>query len=121
MPWPKGNGAGWGGPAKGPGKKTDRPLLRGGPGRGHVNEDRLQRNERWKEEMLTLYHDFASDEEKADATRLSAATHLLNRLDGLPVAKTEVSEPQEIRITIEGGLRAQAEESKNGKGDAPTP
>ena len=96
------NGVGWGGPAKGASTKGDRPLLQGGPGRGHVNEDRQKRNERWSEEMLGLYHGIASDPNKPDATRLSAATHLLNRLDGLPVAKPD--QPGKVEIVIHGGL-----------------
>lgn len=67
-----------------------------------MNEDRQQRNERWREEMLELYHGLASNPKNPDTTRLSAATHLLNRLDGLPVAKAD--QPDEVTITIVGGL-----------------
>jgi hypothetical protein len=99
-----GQGPGWGGPAKGASKKKDRPLLKtAGPGRGHVNEDRAARNERWREEMFGLYYGLASNAEKPDMTRIQAATHLLNRLDGLPVAKPDAA-GTEVKITIEGGL-----------------
>lgn len=98
-----GQGPGWGGPAKGASKKGDRPLLKvAGPGRGHVNEDRKARDERWREEMLQLYHGLATDDDTPANTRIQAATHLLNRLDGLPVAKTEAE--GKVEITLHGGL-----------------
>ena len=37
--------------------------------------------------MLQLLYDFAHDATKADAIRISAATHLLNRIEDLPIAK----------------------------------
>jgi hypothetical protein len=98
----KGNGEGWGGPAKGSSIKKDRPLKKGGPGRGRVNEDREARADRWREELLNFYHDLFSDPDKPDNTRIQAATHLLNRLDGLPVAKTEAE--GKVEITLHGGL-----------------
>ncbi len=99
------NGAGWGGPAKGASTKGDRPLKTdAGPGRGHVNEERLERNERWAEEMLQLYYAIATGKKrKPTVLQLAAATHRLNRLEGLPKAQDE-SDKGELVIRIEGGL-----------------
>ena len=116
----RGNGAGWGGaasgiPAGGPGwggqargaSGAKRHDLQGqsGPGRGMFSqegEERAERRARYAEEMCELYYTFAKDPEQPTMVRISAATHLLNRLDGLPIAKTE--QIAEAKIVIEGGL-----------------
>jgi hypothetical protein len=68
-----------------------------------VNEERKERNERWQEEMLQFYYDIAMGKTAATPNQIAAATHLLNRLDGLPVVKTD--KPTEgVKIIIEGGL-----------------
>ena len=84
------SGAGWGGPAKGSDPRERHVLEGPGPGPGHYTakgEERADRVARHAEEMQQLYYEFAHNDEKEDATRLSAATHLLNRIQGLPVAK----------------------------------
>ncbi|MHB8406223.1 MAG: hypothetical protein ACYDCJ_12450 [Gammaproteobacteria bacterium] len=76
-----------------------------GPGRGHVSpaaEERRARNDRWQEEMLQFYYEIVSADRPATPNQISAATHLLNRLAGLPVAKSEGS--LETKIVVEGGL-----------------
>lgn len=51
------------------------------------DEARTARNERHAEEMRELYHVVAHDPGERTTIWLSAATHLLNRIEGLPVAK----------------------------------
>jgi hypothetical protein len=87
----QGNGAGWGGPAKGAGKKTSRYVFgKAGPGRGHFSiagEQRMERESRQAQEMRELLYGFATDDEREDAIRLQAANKLLDRIEGLPVQK----------------------------------
>lgn len=85
------NGTGWGGMARGahPAKLRFRfPTPGPGRSRGYsvVGEARRDRDERIAEEMRELYYAFATDPEKPDSIRLSAADHLLDRIEGKPVA-----------------------------------
>lgn len=88
-----GKGMGWGGPAKGKSVATAAPSFTGdapGPGRGNFSiagEDRAAREERHAEEMRQIYYDFATDDVREDNIRLSAATHLLDRIEGKPAQK----------------------------------
>lgn len=92
------NGPGWGGPAKGTSASKRHEFYSPGPGRGHYSqrgEARTERQARHAEEMHQILYEFAHDAKKADAIRISAATHLLNRIEGLPIAKvaTAVTDP----------------------------
>jgi len=116
------SGEGWGGPAKGASAEdADRPLQRGGPGRGHVNEERQARNERWVEEILQFYYAVMMGK-KVSGNQLSSATHLINRIEGMPIAKTvtemthkfAMMTPEEKRAEI-ARIRARR---KAAKGDA---
>ena len=106
------NGPGWGGPAKGTSRKSQPPVLEAGPGRGHFSiagEARRERKERLAEEMCELYYTFAHDPKKPDMVRLSAATHLLNRIDGLPVAKIVTAEADDLSGMTDEELAAEEE------------
>lgn len=103
-----GNGKGWGGPAKGA-SKAKQQLLTGtpGPGRGNYSitgEAKAQRNERHAEEMRELYYTFAHDEAKKDEVRMTAATHLLNRIEGMPASGKD-GESKQININVIGSRR----------------
>ena len=84
-------GVGWGGPAKGPGTGKapilNRPLA--GPGRGHINEERAAQAARDIAEAMALYRTVMRKKTEATPNRLAAATHLLNRVQGQPIAKME--------------------------------
>jgi hypothetical protein len=103
----KGNGAGWGGPAKGS-RATKRYVFdESGPGRGHKSDDgeaRRLRNEQRAEALEQFYWDVARGEAHGDdlPIRLSAATMLLNRIMG-PGSKGEI-ERGPTKIIITGGL-----------------
>jgi hypothetical protein len=87
--WPAG-GAGWGGPAKGAHPQPRRALLSAGPGRGHTSvagAARRERNERWSEDLCEFYYAVAMNLKKPAMIRVWAATLLLNRIEGPPVAK----------------------------------
>jgi hypothetical protein len=95
-------GEGWGGPAKGPGKKDDLVLPGPGPGRGKKNAARAKEEAALVAEAMNVYKEIMRSE-KEPANRISAATHLLNRLKGLP-QQNDISSG-ELRIEISGGLR----------------
>lgn len=86
MPRKRGNGPGWGGPAKGPGNRGP------GPGRPPADVAKLiaaRREERiaaLKEHLLTL----AVTAEREE-TQLSATVAFLNREEGTPVQRQEIS------------------------------
>lgn len=85
-----GSGPGWGGSAKGASAAQPQVLHGVGPGRGHVSKDgeaRREREQRHAEEMRELYYEVATNPEEPTPNRLAAATHLLNRIEGQPVAK----------------------------------
>jgi len=109
----KGKGMGWGGPAKGGGGNKKAPFngsKTAGPGRGKFSlegEERAARNTRHAEEMRSLYYEFALDPNKDDGTRLSAATHLLNRLEGSPVAKILTGPTDELANLTDEQLAAE--------------
>ncbi len=109
----KGKGVGWGGAAKGGGGNEKKPFngsAKAGPGRGKFSlkgEERVARNARHAEEMRKLYYEFALDPAKEDSTRLSAATHLLNRLEGSPVAKILTGPTDELANLTDEQLAAE--------------
>lgn len=72
-----------------------------------AGEQKRERNERHAEEMRELYYTFAHDPEQPAMMRLSAATHLLNRIDGLPVAKVVTSEADDISLMTDEELEAE--------------
>jgi hypothetical protein len=110
-----GNGAGgpgWGGPAKGASTARRKPLAKAGPGRGYFSaagEERRERQERLIEELCALYWAFAHDPNEPAPTRISAATHLLNRLDGLPVAKVITADADDLSDLTSEDIKAQLE------------
>jgi hypothetical protein len=113
-------GAGWGGPAKGAGMPTPRHDLGGnpGPGRGHYSkagEGRLERQARHAEEMRQIYYEFAHDDSKEDAIRLTAATHMLNRSEGLPVQKVVTASTDPISLMGDDELEAEREKLQKRK------
>ncbi|MHB1770093.1 MAG: hypothetical protein ACYCPH_03425 [Minisyncoccota bacterium] len=99
------SGPGWGGPARGAGNGSPRhKFTEPGPGRGYYSiagEVRAEQHARHAEEMREILYDIAHTAQEPNL-QIQAAVHLLNRIEGLPVAKTE--QPGEVKITIEGGL-----------------
>lgn len=116
LPTSGGNGAGWGGPAKGPGNGSPRHKFTApGPGRGRYSiegEIRSARRERHAEEMLELYYALAHDPEESATIRLTAATHLLNRIDGLPVAKVVTAETDPYSMMSDEDLVAEIKRTR---------
>jgi hypothetical protein len=115
-----GNGAGgpgWGGPAKGASTTKRKPLTEAGPGRGRYSiagEQKREQNERHAEEMRELYYEFALDPGQPAMVRINAATHLLNRLDGLPVAKVVTANEDDLsKMTEEERLAEHRETRKS--------
>jgi hypothetical protein len=107
-----GNGEGWGGPARGAGNGSERKDLGGkpGPGRGNYSkagEGRLERQARHAEEMRKLYYEFATDGDKEDMVRLKAATHLLDRSEGLPIQRTITASTDPVSLMTDDELEAE--------------
>lgn len=86
---------GWGGEAKGAGRGKERPAFDGsepGPGRGNFSEGGESRKEAQHRRVETLM-DFlwsvvngpAIDASHTTPTRVQAAKHLLDRIQGMPV------------------------------------
>lgn len=112
MPRRVGNGAGWGGPAKGAGNPTPRPPFDGtpGPGRGHYSikgEEKRARDERLAEEMRALYYDVAMTPDEPTPNRLAAATHLLNRIEGAPIARQVTAQIDDLSQLTDEQLAAE--------------
>ncbi len=107
------NGPGWGGAARGSSTSQIKPMQGPGPGRGHFSiagEEKRERNDRHAEEMRALYYEFAHDPEQPAMVRINAATHLLNRIDGLPTATVVSAEPDELSNMTDAELEAERDE-----------
>lgn len=108
-----GNGAGWGGPAKGASSKPKPMLPVGpGPGRGRYSikgEERSARIARHAEEMRALLYRFANSSLVKPETRIAAATHLMNRNEGMPIAKVVTAVEDEFSNKTEAQLLAERE------------
>ena len=105
-----GTGAGWGGPAKGASKSRLKP-------RGDAESDRIRREQNSKsapivqrreavaEEMRQVLYDLALKAE-AETVRANAADKLLDRLEGKPVQKQDVTSGGEklAGITVISGV-----------------
>ena len=103
---PRGNGPGWGGPAKGAGTGT-RPHIVPGPGRGHTSpagDARRERDAKWAEEMRQLYYEVATNPRETTQNKLTAADKLLDRIEGKPKQATEISGPDGGPIQTESLL-----------------
>lgn len=113
-----GNGAGWGGPAKGAGAPVRPPFEPGNPTRvtmtfaeaRAMNGDKPSKHamrkaldEQRAEEMRQLLYDIATKGE-AEANRLNAATKLLDRIEGMPVAKQQIEVKRPIEEMTEAEL-----------------
>lgn len=99
---------GWGGSKQGESKHTPRKALTfAGPGRGNYSKDgegRLERQARHAEEMRQLYYDVAATKDVPIDTRLKAATHLLDRTEGLPVQKVITAESDPLTLMDDESL-----------------
>jgi hypothetical protein len=99
---------GWGGPPRGPGNGSAPYVFKqAGPGRGNYSlegEGRLERQSRHAEEMRGLYYEFANNEALPVETRLKAATHLLDRTEGLPVQKIVQGETDPLTLLPDNEL-----------------
>jgi hypothetical protein len=112
----KGNGKGWGGPKKGAGKPTPGyKFKQAGPGRGNYSiegEGRLERQARHAELMRGIYFEFALNEVLPPETRMTAATHLLNRTEGLPVQKIVNAETDPLSLLPDNELVSEIEKQR---------
>jgi hypothetical protein len=107
--FPPGNGAGWGGPAQGPGNGKERKLSGPGPGRAQYSqagEARLERQARHAELMKQVLFDLALDSEK-DEVRMNASAKLLDRIEGLPVQRILNAETDPISMMDKGQIDAE--------------
>ena len=99
MPTPKkkgnrrpANGAGWGGPAKG--ASTSKPFT--GPDHpdhfpsmpAAARKAKLDDKAAAAERALVIYESIMENEEEMASNRISAANALLNRIEGMPVARS---------------------------------
>ncbi len=104
----KGNGPGWGGPAKGAGSKAaPYRFKQAGPGRGNYSlegEGRLERQARHAEEMRMIFFEFSKNETLPPDTRMAAANNLLNRTEGLPVQKIVTGETDPLTLLPDNEL-----------------
>lgn len=121
----KGNGAGWGGPAQGSGTGGEPVAFEAGnqaaSGRQQPDLSKAERIARLQDnlEHLALYGE-------NENVRVSASNHLLNRLDGMPIARNinvnadDLASLSDADIAAElarlGGAGIEA-----AAGDAPTP
>jgi hypothetical protein len=89
-----GKGEGWGGPAKGFAKKTERPKFEPGNaaavGRSAPDRERILSDQE-KARALRDHLFFLSLNAERQETQRSACESLLNRIEGMPVARTELT------------------------------
>lgn len=108
------NGEGWGGPAKGASDKGQRPAFVGtpGPGRGKFSvagEAKKEQTYRRVETLMQLLWDIANNEKEVTASRINAAQHLLNRIQGLPVQTVLTSTTDDLSMMTDDELAADIE------------
>jgi hypothetical protein len=95
-------GAGFGGPANGPGQHGSVP-----------GSGRTAQNVREKAERIAAFNDMIFDlamQSESESTRLQAAIAGLNRLEGAPINKQIVYEADSIKELTDDELREQLEE-----------
>lgn len=107
---------GWGGEAKGCGNGKKRHDFGGkaGPGRGHYSiegEARVARHERHAEEMREILYEVAHTAEQP-SLQIQAADKLLNRIEGLPVAKVVTAETDPYSRMSEEEVAAEIERTR---------
>lgn len=112
-----GNGAGWGGPAKGAGKPArafdadDAAAVRpaAGPGRGHISETTAAKQavaaER-AEQMRAVLAEIAVAG-RSEMARVQAAQALLNRIEGMPVQANLNVNTDDVSRLSDDELRAE--------------
>lgn len=112
----QGKGPGWGGPRKGAGRVIPPYKFKAaGPGRGNYSiegEGRLERQARHSERMRAIYFEFAENEELLPETRMVAATHLLNRTEGLPVQRVLNAETDPLEMLSNEQLDSEIEKQR---------
>ena len=113
----RGNGAGWGGPAKGahPAKPAHSFDGKPGPGRGHYSidgEGRLERQARHAEEMRQILYGLATAPTAEDNIRMQSSEKLLNRLEGLPVQKVITAETDPLSMMNDDQLDDEIERTR---------
>jgi len=108
--------AGWGGQAKGAGNGKGKQNFKGaGPGAGNFaidGEARAEREARHAQEMREFYYDVAHNPEEPTPNRISAATHLLSRIEGLPVQKVVSANVDPLSRMSEAELAAELERQR---------
>lgn len=85
-------GAGWGGPAKGPGKGSPKapPFPKGNPGRQPASEKRIATHERLAKHYDNL-DQIATDISQPGAARVAASVHVIEFLQGKAVQRQETT------------------------------
>jgi len=126
----RGNGTGWGGPANGCGWGGPAKGAAFYPSKGHSGRILTRRaaDETRRDALCKIYYDIATDESASTALRIVAASHLLNRIEGLAVAKSVTPLPDPISLLTDEELdaeidrlrkRVQAAEEARQDGSAP--
>jgi hypothetical protein len=106
------NGAGWGGPAKGahPPKDGHAPFEgTPGPGRGKFSiagEAKKEQTYRRVETLMQLLWDIANNEKEITPSRIQAANHLLNRIQGLPIQTVVTAAADDLSMMTDDELAA---------------
>lgn len=115
-----GNGAGWGGPAKGaaPDRKPKTDFSADTNAQGHSRatpDTRAALRREQAEQLKDMLHGLALSGE-SESARVQAATAFLNRVEGMPVARVETTVKNPVEMTDEerqaeiAALRARKEE-----------
>jgi hypothetical protein len=105
----RGNGAGWGGPANGDGWGGPAKGAAFYPSKGHSGRILARRaaDESLIDTLCEFYWNVAHDLDAPTALRLTAATHMLNRIEGPPVAKVVAPEVDEFSLMTDEELEAE--------------
>ena len=97
--FPKGNGAGWGGPAKGASASRIRKGDPDGIQRMSNDRDVKARQDERREKVLRLYEDVVDDPKQPVMARLVAGDKLLDRIEGKAIGRNiqaNVSDPSQL-------------------------
>lgn len=95
----KGNGPGWGGPAKGASTSRIKPGDPDGITKLRHDPDNLAVKAERRRKAMQLYEDVIDDREAPPMARIVAADKLLDRIDGKPIARTvtaNVGDPSKL-------------------------
>ncbi len=105
----RGNGTGWGGPANGAGWGGPAKGAALYPSTGHSGRNLARRatNDARVDVLCQIYYNVAWDLDAPTALRLAAATHLLNRIEGLAVSKVATASTDPLSRMTDDELEAE--------------